>query len=314
MKKWLAGLLILLLLISVSPLLLIPSHLQVNSLTITHAPVNSVSRVLADPAAWNKWWRNKNGRPPEGTPSFRYGSSLFGPNGKSSNIIGILISDDSLKINSFITLVTFGPDSTGIDWAFDMPTSTNILTRVRQYQKAGEIRENMKAVMENLRAFLSDPNQVYGGTIYRRSTSDTLLVAAKYNSPAYPRTPAIYQMLEPVRKYILSQHATMTGQPMVNITRLPDSSFQIQVAIPTSKKLPGNGDIFYRRMVPGNFMVMDVKGGDEAVRIAQQNLEYFVTDVGKTKMAIPFQLLVTDRLQETDSTKWLTEIYLPVVQ
>jgi hypothetical protein len=35
-------------------------------------------------------------------------------------------------------------------------------------------------------------------------------------------------------------------------------------------------------------------------------------DYGKSVVAIPFQYLVTDRLAEKDSSKWVTKIYQPI--
>jgi len=32
----------------------------------------------------------------------------------------------------------------------------------------------------------------------------------------------------------------------------------------------------------------------------------------KTVMAIPFQMLITDRSQVSDTTKWITELYCPI--
>ncbi len=67
-------------------------------------------------------------------------------------------------------------------------------------------------------------------------------------------------------------------------------------------------------MVPGNFMVIEISGGDYAVREGERNLQNYIEDYGKIKMAIPFQSLITNRLAEPDSSRWKTRIYLPVVQ
>jgi len=36
-------------------------------------------------------------------------------------------------------------------------------------------------------------------------------------------------------------------------------------------------------------------------------------DYQRAIIAIPFQMLITDRTKETDSTKWITRLYYPVV-
>ena len=104
-----------------------------------------------------------------------------------------------------------------------------------------------------------------------------------------------------------------TGYPMLNITPLDNGQFQFQVAVPVNKMLADKGTIFSRRMVPGNFMMLEAKGGPKTVDHAMQQLQQYAIDYQRTYMAIPFQVMVTDRLNEQDTTKWVTRIYYPVM-
>ncbi len=67
-------------------------------------------------------------------------------------------------------------------------------------------------------------------------------------------------------------------------------------------------------MINGSFMVTEVQGGETKVQKSLEQLELYAADYKKTQMAIPFQYLVTDRIREPDSSKWITRIYLPVYQ
>jgi hypothetical protein len=42
-------------------------------------------------------------------------------------------------------------------------------------------------------------------------------------------------------------------------------------------------------------------------------MQLYFDDYDKTSMAITFQYLVTDRIKEADTAKWITEIYAPVL-
>ncbi|HCL84759.1 MAG TPA: hypothetical protein DIC22_12330, partial [Chitinophagaceae bacterium] len=75
-----------------------------------------------------------------------------------------------------------------------------------------------------------------------------------------------------------------------------------------------DGKVFYRRMVPGNFLCAEVKGGPFTVNEAVKQLDFFLQDHNKTQIAIPFQQLITNRLSEPDTSKWITRVYLPVVE
>jgi len=56
-----------------------------------------------------------------------------------------------------------------------------------------------------------------------------------------------------------------------------------------------------------------VRGGQGTVENALEQMQLYFDDYDKTSMAITFQYLVTDRIKESDTTKWITEIYAPVL-
>lgn len=101
---------------------------------------------------------------------------------------------------------------------------------------------------------------------------------------------------------------------MMNIRESGNGGYETQVAVPTDRLLQNDGKIHYRRMVPGNFMVSEVQGGPFTISEAMKQLDYYISDYKKTVMAKPFQTLVTNRLTETDTAKWLTKIYIPVME
>ena len=44
-----------------------------------------------------------------------------------------------------------------------------------------------------------------------------------------------------------------------------------------------------------------------------KQMEQYVSDHKYVRIAIPFQSLVTDRMNEPDSSKWITKIYYPIM-
>jgi hypothetical protein len=64
--------------------------------------------------------------------------------------------------------------------------------------------------------------------------------------------------------------------------------------------------------VPGNFLAAQVLGGEGTVRNALTSMQDFISDNGKTSMAIPFSYLITNRMDEPDTSKWITQVYMPV--
>jgi hypothetical protein len=85
------------------------------------------------------------------------------------------------------------------------------------------------------------------------------------------------------------------------------------VAIPVGSRMMSEGDFLFSRLVPGKFLFTEVKGGPAAVDRALSGIKDYIRDYQRTVMAVPFQSLVTDRMQEPDSTRWVTRIYYPVM-
>jgi hypothetical protein len=58
----------------------------------------------------------------------------------------------------------------------------------------------------------------------------------------------------------------------------------------------------------------EVKGGLFSVINGEEELTYYLSDYKKNSPAIPFQSLVTNRLLEIDTSKWVTKLYYPIFQ
>jgi len=100
---------------------------------------------------------------------------------------------------------------------------------------------------------------------------------------------------------------------MMNISQAEHGGYQMMIAIPVNKELSDEGDFFVRKMVRGNFLVTDVKGGVYTINQAQRQVRLYMDDYKRTSMAIPFEVLITDRSAEPDSSKWVTRLYNPVM-
>jgi hypothetical protein len=121
----------------------------------------------------------------------------------------------------------------------------------------------------------------------------------------------VYNLVGLLRKYIAVQEADVTGNPIMNVTQQDINEYELMVALPTNKELPGGGGIFFRRMVPGNFISTEVKGGNYTVNNAFNQVQLYMEEYKKTHLAIPFQALITDRIAEPDTSRWITRIYCP---
>ena len=100
---------------------------------------------------------------------------------------------------------------------------------------------------------------------------------------------------------------------MLNITPGDTAGYQVMVALPIENTQFGvSHEIRRQKMIPGQFIITDVMGGPYAIQQTHQQLLHYFRDYHRTSMAIPFEYLVTDRLHEPDTSKWITRIYSPV--
>ena len=101
---------------------------------------------------------------------------------------------------------------------------------------------------------------------------------------------------------------------MLNITTKDSINFLTRVAIPVNKRLKDSGNISYKRMLGGGkILVAEIKGGSYSLKKGEIEIEQYVIDYNRIAPAIPFQSLVTDRMKEQDTSKWITKIFYPVL-
>ena len=84
------------------------------------------------------------------------------------------------------------------------------------------------------------------------------------------------------------------------------------VALPINKAVNNEGDFLFKQMVKGNTLVAEVNGGRATINNGLKALEQFKSDYQFTSPAISFELMITDRRAERDTSKWVTRLYYPV--
>jgi hypothetical protein len=316
MRKWFIGILLFLLIgFLVAVYLIIPSKIIINSTTSAEVTQGGAYRVLGNETKWEKWWRDAAGHPAQKGSPLTYNGYTFRMTGHETDLIGVEISKGNLKLNSIIHLLTVKYDSLLVVWIADtLLPGNNPFSRISAYRRAAEIGDAMKGVLRNFTPYVADPLNVYDCRIYRTSTEDTTMLSARFFRTTYPTTAELYGYFDVVYKSIQKQKGFPKSFPIMDVRKLNRDTLEVQVAIPTNVQLKDDGQVFYRRMEPGNFVATNVMGGTYTTNEALKQLYLFLSDYNGIQMAKPFQILVTDRMKEPDTLKWLTKIYIPVVE
>lgn len=314
MKKGVVAFLILLIILLVAVYFFIPAQIEIRKTTYVHAVADAAYRQVSEETGWRRWWPYKASAKETMIPQqerFFQDDISYAVTSHSLGPIQVLITSDGNEFSSTLLLVPIRKDSTALTWKCIIETGNNPFKKIKYYRQAKNIARGIDNILDSLRSFLNNEDNLYNITIRRTKVTDTLLVTTKVIFDHYPSTTEIYNGINKLKQYISSQGAKETNYPMLHVFRTDSARFETMMAIPVSKRIGNDGEFVHKRMVPGNILLARVRGGRYSIQKAFAEIETYAKDNELIPPAIPFESLETNRLQETDTTKWITRIYFP---
>ena len=274
-------------------------------MVIVNANQHAASRHISNQAQWSSWW-------PGETP-LKYEGKLYTINQLAFDATNVIISDITDSISGLMKLYSLSTDTISIQWEFKKNASSNPIQRVKDYFFVKRTSQQFNQVITAMKEFMDSPRNLYGFEVQETTVPDTLMMAIKTVIDHYPNTDDVYKLVERLRDYIKRSQAVETNQPMLNILKIDSARYQYMVAIPVNKALPGEGEIEFKRMIPGNILVSEIRGGEATIDCAFKSFDNFITDYRRKSPAIPFQSLITNRQEVRDTSRWITKLYYPVL-
>ena len=275
--------------------LLIPSPITVSNRITFSTSTNGAYRTLVEQENWDK-----------------FAPQTFFIRKRLVKTVEIDVKNKKHKIPVSILFIPLSNDSVQLVWKTEFAPVSNPVTKIKQYSQSMEVKNEMDKVLKQFQEFVAHNENIYGVHIKETSTKDTFLVATRFTANSLPSNEMVYSYINKLRTYTSSVGANVTGSPMLNITTFDSLTYRCMVAIPINKKVEGNGPLFFVRMVPGRFLTTEVTGGPHTISNAHRAMDQYFKDFNRLTMAIPFEYLITDRLKETDTSKWVTKVYGPV--
>jgi hypothetical protein len=269
---------------------------------------NGAIRQLHDSSKWDLWWPGKK----TNHNTYRFANRTF--NIREIILPGIATSIDNNgdSVKAFFQVSKLKPDSTIFQWGFTYAYSSNPIKRIQQYIRLKSLKTDLKNFIVAVKPYFEKEENIYGMKIEQQKVKDSSLISMKQTFDHYPATADIYQMVRSLKVYVDNKKGEQTNPPMLNVFPVSETSYEVMVAIPTKWDLPEEGSFKLKKMVLGNILVGEVKGGLSTVMNAEKQMANYVFDYGKASPAIPFQSLVTDRSLESDSSKWITRLNYPI--
>lgn len=308
MKKWLLVTAFIFTAAFVSIYIFIPARLEVVQITSIACTISGAYRTISSPEKWTLWWPGARSQ----GDTLQYKSNSFAITKTLMNTLEIRIQHNEQPLNSTLHLLPLTGDSTNITWQCSILSGINPLKRIQHYRKAIALKNNMAAILSHFKSFAEKKENIYGISFREAIFRDSFLISTKTIMATYPSVTTIYSLINALQKYSAAQQAKQTGHPILNITPLNPFGFQVMTAIPIDRSIRASGQFFNQRIPLNRFLVTRVQGGDGAVNHALQQFQLYIQDYRRIVMALPFQQLITDRIAEPDTTRWVTDIYMPL--
>lgn len=314
MKKSLFAFLILISLSIVGVYVLIPNQITISRVEAVESSDRIIADFIGQSRKRNQWWPKdstaKFSAPDTNTLEYKGYQYQFISGSLGS--ADILISTAGLKTKSLITWLSDTKSTYKISWRTSIEASNNPIERIRQYQAARKIKANMDQILGNFLSYIVNPKNIYGIGIERKTVKDTVLATSGMISASYPETEKVYKLINEVKAYAANKGSEPVNVPMLNISKNPQGSYQTTVAIPINKTIQADERIKINRMVRGNILVTEIKGGRGNIANGFSQLQVYMNDFRLASPAMPFESLVTDRTREPDTSKWVTRLYYPI--
>jgi acetolactate synthase small subunit len=305
MKKILIGLLLIIAFLLTSVYLFIPGRSQIEATTTINAASPGVFRALSDNASWKTFW-------PGNTP-FKLDDKTYAIKERSYNVLSIDVSSADNTLTSTINLLPIRSDLLTIEWAAVQLNSSNPFKRLSQYRQASALEKELNMILGRIKEFMEQTKNVYGIDIKQTKVADSVLITTRRSFDHQPSSKDVDDMIQNLRRYITENNAVEKNFPMLNIFSSDSSHYQGMTAIAVDRELPLTKEFVPKFLLKGgNILEVEIRGGPYTIENAFKELENYRSDYKYASPAIPYQLLVTDRLKEVDTAKWITKLYYPI--
>ncbi len=287
---------------------LLPTTKTVTQSVIVECPIDALTRNISNPIYWNKWW-----------PGKKLNDSSYSYNGKTIQIKTVLINGfngqsetDGKRVEIALQAISISSYTSQINLSTQYEFSSNVITKLSQYLSFLKDKSEYNQFLNQLQTVFNSTEKTYGFAIERQKVPNSSYISTKRSFDHPPSTVEIYSMINELQQYIAKLESKEMSAPILNIHTDNNKDYDAMVAIATVRDLPSTDKYFLKNMMLGNIMVAEVKGDRKRIDSCIQEMKYYISDNRKSSPAIYFERLITNRLTEKDSTKWVTTINYPI--
>ena len=310
MKKAALLIILFILIISLGIYEIYPEKSRFTQTTINDVSETNAARFLIRKSNWRRWWPGQSNA--KDSNLFVYKGIQYRLTQSSNNGMSMLITNPPALLKGKMSYNAEDNLKVKITWAADMDAGKNIFKRIQQHKAAEQAEEDITFILNHLKGFLGNDRNVYEFNIHLAKVHESVMLATSSTFNKYPDMTVVDPMIKKLKRLIKAQNAFETSYPMLNIHQLSKQEYEVTVAIPINKEVKAKENTMISKMVDGNMLEANVKGGPNTINNAFVEIKNFAKDYRLTAPAMPFESLVTDRAKEKDTAKWLTNIHYPI--
>jgi hypothetical protein len=226
----------------------------------------------------------------------------------------VRISSDDIDLQSNLIPLEIALDSSSLHWVAEIKAGANPFNRIKRYMAAKKLKQSMGGLMDEMKIYLEHPLNMYGIEIKEIQLKDSVLISTRIAIGTEPTVAAVYAQVKKLQDYAAANNVTATNSPMLHVQKKDSTHYEFMVGLPINKRVPETNDIRIKAMpYNGNMLTTEIKGGPGNIKNGLRLMDIYKEDSKRTSPAIPFELMITNRLAERDTSKWLTRLYYPVM-
>ncbi|MGN6166539.1 MAG: hypothetical protein ACTHOF_18555 [Flavisolibacter sp.] len=313
MRKFIIIIVAVILIIVLGTFILIPSEIKISASTIINCTSDKLSSCLSNESNWKRWWPAQNVNSNSGDEALVYKGYDYELIQPYRDGAAIKLIKKNMFCSTRLLILPYSRDSVAVQWQAKLTTSANPVIRLVQYFEAFNIKNNLTTVLNSLKKFAGETQNIYGFHIERTTFTDSILVATRFSGEVYPSVSRIYAVINNLKAMAATAGADLKDHPMMNVSKVDSAHYKTMIAICVNKEIKTDPGSFISRMVvmKNRFLVTEVTGGFFDIQKAHNAINNYMTDHLLSQPGMPFEILITDRSKERDTSKWRTKIVYP---
>jgi len=290
----------------------LPLQSNVNETVRFSTTSDALFRQLMYDTTWHKWWPGEVEMTNQ-KPTFKHDEFKYKVERVLLNAFEIKTATDFLTVNSALRLT---PDTKGqvtLTLATIISLPYNPIDRIKALFFSSRLKVSYGEILTKLSNYYTLEKNLYDLDIKESNVQVEYITTHAQTFSHDPTVHEIYSLIDQVKSYVKDQGGAETGFPMLHVSEISTGQYFTQVGIPTNKKLDDFKTIKSKRMLKGGYILTAlVIGNQQKISNAKKQMEFYKHDHNKVTAAIPYEYLITNRLEQPDSNKWITQLYFPI--